>query len=154
MRSNQLPNLRGLVVNAASLKIAVIRAINGVITVAKRHADGYSANGAAEALSELLVEANDIIREYTRAASISVTPATDTLDASNVETQQLTTVATYEDGETTDVSADTRVTYVSSDPTKATVSSTGLITAVLAGSTTITTSYHGRTDTTVVTVVA
>jgi uncharacterized protein YjdB len=82
--------------------------------------------------------------------SISVTPATVTLDISNGETQQLTTVQTPS-------SAHAGLTYVSSDATKATVSNTGLITPVAAGSATITvkaTADNSITDTCVVTVQA
>ena len=43
-------------------------------------------------------------------------------------------------------------TYVSSDPAKATVSTTGLITGVAAGSATVTATYKGKTATCAVTV--
>lgn len=78
--------------------------------------------------------------------SIDVTPATKTLTVA-APTQQLTTAFTPSD------STDQRLTYVSSDPTKATVSATGLITRVANGSTTITvtTVEGGKTDTCVVT---
>lgn len=46
------------------------------------------------------------------------------------------------------------VTYSSSDATKATVSDTGLVTAVAAGTSTITANVGGETDTVVVTVTA
>lgn len=45
-------------------------------------------------------------------------------------------------------------TYVSSDPTKATVSTAGKVTAVAAGTTTITSTYQGKTATTAITVTA
>lgn len=82
--------------------------------------------------------------------AISVIPATVELDLSEVETQQLTTVFTPANPD------DTGLTYVSSDPTKATVSTTGLITPIAVGTATITvTSNDGSfTDTCVVTVVA
>ncbi len=89
----------------------------------------------------------------TDVASIAVTPATVTLDVSDAETQQLTTIATFTGaGGTEDVT--NSASYVSSDPTKATVSSTGLITAVAAGSTTVTATYAGQSDTCAVTVEA
>lgn len=147
MRSSALPNLRGLVSNGAQLKVQMVKAINQVSTFAKR-GPGYSPG--ALALQGVLEDAVDAIRTYTRAASISATPATTTKAAAG--TQQITTTATYADGVTEDVSADTRVTYATSDATKATVSATGLITAVATGSATITVTYQGRTDTVAVTV--
>lgn len=82
--------------------------------------------------------------------SIVATPATDTIDASDGETQQLTVIANYADGYAPNVTA--AATYVSSDPTKATVSSAGLVTAVAAGETTVTVSFEGEEDTCVFTV--
>lgn len=46
------------------------------------------------------------------------------------------------------------IVYSSSDPTKATVSATGLVTAVAAGTSTITATVGGESDTVVVTVTA
>jgi len=89
-------------------------------------------------------------RDASPVSAISITPATVTLDISNGETQQLTVA-------TTPANQGVQVTYVSSDPTKATVSSTGLITPLVAGSTTVTgTAVHdgALTDTCVVTVQA
>lgn len=151
MRTSQLPNLRGLISNGAQLKIQAVKAINQVASYAKR-GPGYSP--AALALTEMLQEALDAVRTWTRAASISSLPATVTLDISNGETQQITTTATYEDAETADVSADSRTTYATSDATKATVSASGLITPVAAGAATITVTHQGRTDTIAVTVQA
>lgn len=65
-----------------------------------------------------------------RVTSIDVTPATDTLAA--LETQQLTVAYTPA------TAYNRRVTYESSDVTKATVSAAGLVTGVATGSATIT----------------
>lgn len=83
---------------------------------------------------------------YVAVTGISSTPATVTLAAA--ATQQITNVISP--GNATN----TAVTYVSSDPTKATVSNTGLVTAVATGSATITitTVDGGFTDTCVVTI--
>lgn len=82
-------------------------------------------------------------------ASISVSPATDTLDLSNEETQQLT--VTNDEGD--DVTAD--CSYATADAAVATVSSTGLVTATgVGGPINITATYAGKTDTCAVTVVA
>lgn len=92
----------------------------------------------------------DATHASTTLTGISVTPATVTLDISNGETQQLTVTETP-------TGAHNGYTYSSSDATKATVSSTGLITPVAAGSATITVTAIADgsiTDTCVVTVQA
>lgn len=81
---------------------------------------------------------------------IIVTPATDTIDLSNAETQQLT--VTDSNGEVRTASDET--TYTTSDATKATVSTGGLVSPVGVGSATITATFRGKTDTCVVTVIA
>ena len=151
MRTSQLPNLRGLIANGAQLKIQIVKAINQAASYAKR-GPGYSP--AALDLQEVLQESIDALRTWTRAASISALPATTTLDISDEDTEQIEVTATYEDGETADVTADSRTTYATSDATKATVSASGLITPVAAGSATITVTHQGRTDTIAVTVQA
>src|SRR5690606_14278812 len=66
--------------------------------------------------------------------SISVTPATATLEVG--ETLQLTATGTYTSGATADLTA--QVTWASSQPTVASVSAAGLVTALARESTTIT----------------
>lgn len=75
--------------------------------------------------------------------SIDVTPATVTLAVA--ATRQLAVARTPS-------TASGNPTYATSDATKATVSATGLITAVATGSATITVTLGGKTDTCVVTV--
>lgn len=65
-------------------------------------------------------------------------------------TQQLTVTAHLASGADQDVTS--LATYESSDPAVATVSSTGLITAVGEGTATITATYQGASDTCAVTV--
>ena len=79
---------------------------------------------------------------------ITVAPAVAELDLSEVETQQL--VVTDTNGTVVTGTA----TYVSSTPAVATVSGGGLVTPVGVGTTTITATFQGVTDTCVVTVVA
>lgn len=121
--------------------------------------DGYDANKVfyhfvrdkLYAINVLDMQSVKIIADViVNAVSISTLPATQELDLSAGGTVQLATTFTPTD------TTDQRLTYVSSDPTKATVSATGLVTAVGVGSTTITvTSREGaKTDTCVVTVVA
>lgn len=81
--------------------------------------------------------------------SIDVTPATKTIDLSDAEQHNIdvTVIPPF--------ATDTAVTFVSSDPTKATVDvDSGLVTPVAAGSTTITATANGKTDTCVITVQA
>lgn len=77
------------------------------------------------------------------ATAIDVTPATSARTVG--QTQQLTVARTPSNAGGT-------VTYLSSAPSVATVNSSGLVTAVAAGSATITASLNGHTDTCVVTV--
>ena len=83
--------------------------------------------------------------------SLSVTPPT--TSKAVAATQQLVATATLLDGVTTAVvTGDTA--WTTSDATKATVNAAGLITAVAAGSATVTGTYRGKTDTVAVTVTA
>lgn len=66
------------------------------------------------------------------------------------QTSQLTATATLSDGTTQNVT--TSATWQSSSSTVATVSAAGLVTAVAAGTTTITATYQGRAGTFTVTV--
>lgn len=79
-------------------------------------------------------------------ASIAVTPATPNISA----TQQMVATATMDDGSTRDISS--LAVWASSDPTKATVNATGLVTAVADGTTTISASFGGKTGSTVATI--
>lgn len=76
--------------------------------------------------------------------AIVVTPATASVAVG------ATTTLSVEDQDGTPILAG--VTFTSSDPTKATVSSAGVVTGVAAGSSTITATYQGHTDTCEVTV--
>lgn len=80
-------------------------------------------------------------------------PATRTIDASDVDVQQMVAVKASINHSTglaqmVDMSANPMVTYASSDAGKATVSSTGLVTAVAAGSTVITATLQPGTSVT------
>lgn len=88
------------------------------------------------------------IKRY--ATAIDVQPSAYTCDLSDGETVQLQVNFTPFDAN------DEAVTFVSSDPTKATVNATGLVTPVAAGATTITVTntQSGKTDTVAITVQA
>lgn len=106
----------------------------------------------ATAINEAAVAVAAGIQTATRASSpitaITVTPSTASISAGTSETEQLTTAPTPSGN-------GYLVTWSSSDETKATVDENGLVTAVAAGSATITaTCVHDNsiTDTCAVTV--
>lgn len=67
--------------------------------------------------------------------SITISPLNPSISKSKQATQQFSATATYGDGSSRDVTSS--VTWSSSDRTVATISSTGLASAVIAGTTTI-----------------
>lgn len=83
-------------------------------------------------------------------STLSVTPATATL-TSGSPTQQLSATVDLADGTTAHAVPASMIRWTSSDATKATVSASGLVTRVAVGSATITGSYGGKTDTSVIT---
>ena len=84
--------------------------------------------------------------DYHAATSVTVSPGTATINIG--ATQKLTATILPANA------SDTAVTWVSSDPTKATVDSTGLVTGIAAGTATITVTTHdgGKTATSTITV--
>lgn len=105
---------------------------------------------------DLLYKLNPSVQDMSRVTinhpvvSIAVTPPTQTLSLAGQKTQQLATVFTPT------YSSNKALTYASSDATKATVDANGKITAVAAGTTTITVTAtdSGVTGTCAVTVTA
>lgn len=114
-----------------------------------------SSNVIAYCQDDVTLAATDFVRvrfrqdiEAPAVVSVTVTPSTASIEAA--ETLQLTLVVAPS-------TANQAVAWTSSDPAKATVSASGLVTGVAAGSTTITatsTSDGTKTDTCVVTVTA
>lgn len=105
-----------------------------------------TADEASQAVADALQTAT---RDANPITAISI-QSTMNLDLSDVETEQIVIT-------TTPASQNGLYTYASSDPTKATVSSTGLVTPIATGTTTITvTAVHDGavSDTCAVTVVA
>ena len=82
---------------------------------------------------------------------LSFTPSSFTLNSQGA-TQQLTLTATMSDGSTQNVTSNPATTYGSSNTGVATVSGTGLVTAVANGNATITGSYGGISTTSAATV--
>lgn len=86
-------------------------------------------------------------------SSITVTPSTASLKGVG-STRQLIVIGTYSDDSTDNLTAASEgTTYESDDPTLATVSSGGLVTAVAAGTATITATNTEKTNTCVATIV-
>lgn len=154
MRAAQLPSLRGIITNGGELRVETAKALSEAERYLRRM--GSTSTGAVaritalqafvDAMQDKLDQLND------RPVSIAITPSTVSIAAA--ATQQLTVTATQVDGGTANVAASASTLYTSSDPTKATVSATGLVTGVAAGTTTITARYLGRTATKLVTVTA
>lgn len=158
MRAINLPSLRGRISSSHALRIEVAKAVSQAEVAAKRSSTGFSAAGTD--LAGLLETARLAAVRTTQAASIDVLPATASLDLSNGQTQQLAVTATYAavpastPVPTQTVTGDSRVTYVSSAPAVCSVSPTGLVTPLSVGTSTITVTFNGRTDTAAINVVA
>lgn len=86
---------------------------------------------------------------YENLASVTVSPANPSI--AGTTTQQFTAKATYSD-ETPEKDVSLEAAWTSSDPSVATVSSSGLATPVQPGTTTITASVQGRSGSTTLTV--
>lgn len=116
-------------------------------TAYKVHVFQLTTNFATGVYNFNYIESAPNTESIVEVESIEVTPASKTIDLSEGETVQLVVAFTPANASSKDV------TYVSSDPTKATVSATGLVTPVATGTTTITvTTRNGKTDTSAITV--
>lgn len=93
----------------------------------------------------------EVVASYVALVSMVIAPATVNLSMAGVKTQQLTVTPTPANASNTDVA-----TWVSSDPTKATVSATGLVTGIAVGTATITATSEdgGKVATRLITVAA
>jgi uncharacterized protein YjdB len=94
------------------------------------------------------VSASVSVQVQTTLLSISVTPANPAIELNT--TQPLAASGTFSDGTEQDLT--NKVTWTSSDTSKATIDTTGLVTAVASGSSTITAAMNGVTGTTSLTV--
>jgi uncharacterized protein YjdB len=120
-------------ISATGLATAKTQGTTGIVATS----GGLSANASLTVLPATVV-------------SLALTPATTTFQVG--ATRQLAAVATYSDGKTVDVTATS--TYVSATPAFVTINNSGLITAVAAGSSTLTATFAGKTATAQATVSA
>lgn len=144
MRASDLPALQSNIPNALQLQRQIARAVGAVQARAARTAPG-TVPASRDLLKSLFTAANDALDAISlKARSLDVTPNSPaTLDVSSATTQQL--VATVQRQAATAVVTGS-TTWVSSDPTIATVSSGGLVTPVAPGSCTVTGTYQGVSD--------
>lgn len=152
MRAANLPSLRGLITNGALLRLQLAKAVGSVEVYANR---GSVEPASADALKAFLTAGIAAVDEVlTRPASIVITPTTVTLTVAAPTQQLVVTKTTLAAASVVVTPAASGTTYVSSDPTKATVSAAGLVTRVANGTTTITAKNGSKSDTQLVTVTA
>lgn len=152
MRAANLPSMRGLVSVSHQLRLLVALALSQIEVYAKNTTTLPPAVDAYEDFIAAQTAALTAIKAYP--ASIEVTAADQALSLASDQTEQLVVTKTPLDGATSNVAGDTVNTfYESSDPTKATVSATGLVTAVATtAGVTITVRHKNKSDTIVFTV--
>ncbi len=122
--------------------IVPIRSLNGFVAGLNPGTAQITATTQDFSASSTLTVLSSVV------SSIALTPANPSLSAGS--TQQITATATYADGSTADVTS--QVTFTSSQPAVAMVSSSGLLTGVSSGATTITATLGTTTATSQVTV--
>lgn len=143
MRAATLPNLDGLISNGLQLRIAVAKAVSQVETYAKRGSVEPASLDALDAFFDAAKVALEAVRNLP--ASINATAVDTALVVGSDDTEQIVVTSTQLDGGTENVAASS--TYSSSNVAVATVSATGLVTAVGAGSVTISVQYRNKSDT-------
>jgi uncharacterized protein YjdB len=129
----------------ANAQIATITASGMATAVAAGSTTVTAAMGSISGSATLTVAASS-----KTLTSIAVSPATATIASG--ATQQFTATATYNDSSTADVTA--TVAWTSSSAAVATINSSGLATAVAAGSATITATMNGVSGSAAITVPA
>lgn len=155
MRAAQLPNLDGKISNGQQLRREVAKAVSQVEVYANRANIEPASLDALVAFFQAAIDRINLVNDFSKSLALT---GTQTVTA-GAPTSQLTATLTQLDAGTVDVTAAVAGTvYVSSDPTKATVSTGGLVTRVANGTTTITatntTNGRVRTATRVITVTA
>jgi len=133
---NSTQNITTLVTwNSSNISVATINSANGMVTTTGAGTSSITAtSGTIQGAASLTVPAHSLV-------SISVTPATP--DIAPGTNQQFVATGTYLDGSTQDLTAS--AAWSSSSTTVATIdASTGKATANIAGTTTITAAFGGK----------
>lgn len=151
MKVASFPSLQGHVGNGKAIAHELARAIGQIESYVMRNRKEPAASALLTAFLQYGITTIDNAGKLIR--SLAITPTTVTLSLAGTTTQQLVVTATLADSTTSVVTpAASGTVYTSSDPTKATVSAAGLVTAVAVGTTTITATNKGISDTQLVTV--
>jgi hypothetical protein len=142
MEASNLPTLHKFISNGWQLRNEMAKAISSVEIYAKK---GSVTPAAAAKLTALFTAGNAAVAAVLNyPASIVASAADVALSLASDTSEQIVVTATELDGGTSNVAAS--ATYKSSDVTKGTVSSTGLVTAVAVGSFTVTAKYQNKTS--------
>lgn len=143
MEASNLPTLHKFIDNGWQLRNEMAKAISRCETYAKK---GSVVPASAAKLTALFQAGIDAVAAVGNLpASIDLTAADTALSLAGDTSEQLVVTATQLDGGSQVVTGSS--TYSSSDPAVATVSASGLVTAVAVGSATITAQYLNRVDT-------
>ena len=137
-------DITGLVTWGSNSSSIATVSTSGLLTAKAAGTTGISATlGTVSGTTQVTVSAPTVV-------SIAVTPVGLTLGIGI--NQQYVATATYSDGSSADLSSG--VTWASSDPTMATINSSGLATTVAAGQVTITATLGSLSDQSTLTIVA
>lgn len=141
MRGAKLPSL-GLITVGLALRIATAKAISELEVYAKRATALPPGVAQFETFVTALTAAMTAIKAYP--ASIAATASDVALSLASDQTEQIVVTKTPLSGSTSNVAATS--SYTSSNVAVLTVSATGLVTAVGAGSATVTAKYQNKTS--------
>lgn len=143
MEASNLPTLHKFIDNGWQLRNEMAKAISRCEVYAKK---GSVVPASAAKLTALFQAGIDAVAAVGNLpASIDLTAADTALSLAGDTSEQLVVTATQLDGGSQVVTGSS--TYSSSNPAVATVSASGLVTAVAVGSATITAQYQNRVDT-------
>lgn len=151
--SQQISDLETALSDATNSVVARVIHISGNYVKVKWYRNGKPL-GMYKARGHTLAKATEAL-EYYKANNLGLSATaslaiTGTQSGAAASTSQFTATLTRADASTEDVSA--KALWSTSDATKATVSSSGLVTRVATGSATITANYAGRSNTRSVTI--
>lgn len=145
MRAAQLPTLDGFISNGEQLRREVAKSISQAEVYAKRSSTLPASVSKIDAFIAAMTAATVAIKALPSAVVLSGSDVA--LSLASDQTEQLVLTKTPLSGSTSNVASDTVNTrYTSSNVAVATVSATGLVTAVGVGSCTITAVHKNKTS--------